>query len=58
MAQGGFEVKDSVLASGREVVDEAGFFEVIEGRSAGDGFLGLEMERECREAGETTDDGG
>lgn len=51
-------MKDSVLASGREVVDEAGFFDVIEGRSAGDGFFGLEVERECCEAGETTDDGG
>ena len=29
LAEGGFEVEETVLAGGREVMDEAGLFEVI-----------------------------
>ncbi len=54
----GFEMEEAVLTGWREVVDEAGFCEVVEGRGFGDGGSGLEMECECGEASEATDDGG
>lgn len=39
-------------------MDEAGFFEVIEGRRCGDGFRRFKVECEDRESGEAADDGG
>ncbi len=58
LAEGGFEVEETVLAGGREVMDEAGLFEVIEGRCGGDGFGSLEVEGEGGESREAADDGG
>ena len=51
-------MQEAVLAGGREVVDEAGFLEVIEGWRRLDGFCRFEMERESGESCEASDDGG
>lgn len=58
LAESGFEVEETVLAGGREVVDEPGLLEVSEGRCGRDGFGGLEMEGEGSESREAADDGG